>query len=522
MRSIICILSVAAVTLGVACDEPGDDQTDGDTANSADTEVSFADSQSPTDTAGSLDSATAADTTQPPADTTQPPADTTQPPADTTQPPADTTQPPADTTLPPADTTQPPADTTQPPADTTQPPDTTIPPGVDMNPGWVGGACASASDCDSGDYTAAASCIQTDFPNGFCTQPCSQGATAWLCPDTDYGTGTDNTITRCVTTAAGQDTCAAECDFTISPTGCRGGYACVLRSRHGQPHRIYPICLPEADQGWPGEPALSDDIGAACVADEGCESLRCLSLPGGYCTKTMCEWTGCPSGSTCYTFDNSDVASCLKDCSGDASCRADEGYVCDDFDSCWPDPTSTGWNSAVGVTDCASAWGTGGSGLSPCDSTKDHYVVVNKTARNLAMCDAGVNVNNFWIGLGFTPSGDKQIEGDGKTPDGVFYVARLVPNSSFYKAWLLSYPDAGDASWGLSQGIVTQAQKAQIDSAQAGCTEPPQQTGLGGLIELHGNGGKQDWTWGCVAMEDAEVDIMWGWLGVRDTIIVKP
>ena len=67
-----------------------------------------------------------------------------------------------------------------------------------------------------------------------------------------------------------------------------------------------------------------------------------------------------------------------------------------------------------------------------------------------------------------------------------------------------------------------QMQKNQIDSAQNACLEPPQSTGLGGLIELHGNGGSSDWTWGCVAVEDNQIDQLWAVLGVNDTIVVLP
>ncbi|MCA9518571.1 MAG: L,D-transpeptidase family protein, partial [Myxococcales bacterium] len=396
--------------------------------------------------------------------------------------------------------------------------------GVEINPGWVGGACATAADCDSDDFSAAATCLGAGagFPGGMCTQACAQGATSWLCPDTDYGPGTEYTVTRCVTTTNGTPTCASECDYGLSPTGCRPGYTCVLRQRHGQPDRIYPICLPSATQSWPGEPAKSFDIGAACTTSAGCQNLHCLALPGGYCTKTMCAESGCPAGSTCYAFDNSDVSACLRDCTVDSQCRTGAGYECDDYDTCWPSPETSAWNAGVGPSDCAVAWGTNGSGLSPCDTTKDDYVVVNKSARNLAVCSHGSNTANFWIGLGFTPSGDKEREGDGKTPEGVFYVVERLPNSSFYKAWLVSYPDAADAARGYSGGLITAGQKADIESAQASCGRPPQSTALGGLIELHGNGGKQDWTWGCVAMEDGEVDQLWQLLGVRDTIVIKP
>lgn len=152
----------------------------------------------------------------------------------------------------------------------------------------------------------------------------------------------------------------------------------------------------------------------------------------------------------------------------------------------------------------------------------DNYVVVRKSKRNLAVCKAGANVDNFQVGLGFGPVGDKVQQGDGKTPEGVFYIPRVVPDSTYYKAFLLSYPDKDDGARGLSMGIITQAEKDQIDSAQDACLEPPQSTKLGGAVELHGNGGSQDWTAGCIAVEDKQIDQLWGVLGVGDTIVVLP
>jgi murein L,D-transpeptidase YafK len=168
------------------------------------------------------------------------------------------------------------------------------------------------------------------------------------------------------------------------------------------------------------------------------------------------------------------------------------------------------------------AWGTAGSGLSPCDTTKDDYIVVRKSARNLALCRSGMLVANFQAGLGFAPTGDKVQEGDGKTPEGVFYVASLVPNSSYYKAFLISYPDAADAARGLAAGLITQAQHTAITQAQANCTVPPQTTQLGSYLEVHGNGGTSDWTLGCVAIANTGIDQLWAALGVRDTIVVLP
>lgn len=393
--------------------------------------------------------------------------------------------------------------------------------GVELNQGWIGGACGDASDCWSSDFSAAPSCELSGFPNGYCTQPCDQsGSGSWVCPDTTYGASTGATMSRCITSATGAPLCSTECDFALSPTGCRPGYGCVMRQRHGEPNKIYPICLPMEPQGWPGESPKGFDIGDPCGLDQDCESLMCLQLPGGYCTKPYCEFTGCPAGSTCYAFEGGGTA-CLDDCSGSNECRESEGYTCDDYGSCWPaqGPVQTSWDPSVGPGDCASAWV---AGLSPCDSIPDDFVVANKGARNLALCQGAEEVVSFHMGLGFAPAGDKQVEGDGKTPEGVFYVSELVPGSKYYKAFLISYPDPDDAAWGLSQGLISGSEKSAIDGAHASCQTPPQTTALGSYIELHGEGGGQDWTWGCMAVDNDELDQIWAVLGPQDTIVVKP
>ncbi len=396
--------------------------------------------------------------------------------------------------------------------------------GAELNPGWIGGRCSSPSDCNSPDFSAAPLCETFGFPNGMCTQACTLSSTSglYVCPDTQYGPGTLNTVTRCIN-ANGQPRCASECDFTKSATGCRPGYTCVLRQRYNQPDRIFKVCLPSSGQRWPGEPAPANDIGAACNADRSCASLSCLSINGGYCSKTMCDLAGCPPGSTCFKVGTGNETFCLKDCASSTSCRQSEGYVCHaSYKICWPGVSSAPHDPSVGAADCASAWGTNGSGLSGCDSVKDDYVVVRKSARNLALCNRGTLVSSFRVGLGFAPVGDKEREGDGRTPEGVFYVAQLVPSSKYYKAFLISYPDKDDAVRGLNANLISQSEKNAIDSAQNACTTPPQTTGLGGYIEIHGEGSSHDWTWGCVALDNPNVDTLYATIGVRDTVVILP
>jgi hypothetical protein len=521
MRFFTALVAIASTIHHTACDEG----RPGPVSSSSDVGLVDAPPDGSRDTTPSSFEDTPTDTS--PTDTSSP--DPNRPdasPGDTQQPDialADTTRP--DTS--PGDTQQ--FDTASPDTADSTPTDSSpdigpepVPEDNGLNAAWIGGACGTPAECDHTGYTTPALCETAAFPNGFCTQACKQSPTslAWVCPDADTGPTTAFTTTRCIS-ADGDPRCVAECDFAKSSTGCRPGYACVLRSRHGQADTVFPVCLPEPLQRWPGEPEPNFDIGESCDKPSDCASRVCMSLPGGYCTKSLCELSGCPEDSTCFGFGDG-ASACLRDCTVDGDCRTAEGYACDIDATCWPSDTAPTWDPSVAGADCLAAWGNAGNGLSPCDSTADDYIVIHKSKRNLALCSRGVAVKSFRVGLGFAPTGDKQVEGDGKTPEGVFYVAQLVPNSDFHRAFLLSYPDRGDATRGLNAGLITANQKSQIDTAQASCGTPPQSTALGGWIELHGEGGSSDWTLGCAAIENAEIDELWATIGVRDTIVVLP
>lgn len=390
--------------------------------------------------------------------------------------------------------------------------------GVEMNDGWIGGACNDASDCSHAGYTATKQCqSSTDFPNGMCTQACTKPGSSWICPDADTSAGSGNTLTRCID-ADGAPTCASECDFVTSPTGCRPGYQCVRRQRYGDSSKIFNICLPEDLQRWPGETEPANDVGDACSSNQDCANLSCLSLPGGYCTKWNCLLTGCPTGTECVKVGDEQTF-CVKQCQDSSQCREADGYSCDATNECWAEPAQHNWDPSVGTADCMTAWN---NGLHACDTTKDDYVVVRKNKRNMALCNKGNLVKNYQIALGFTPVGDKNIEGDGKTPEGVFYAAAFYPNSTYYHSYLISYPDKADATRGINGGLISQSQKSAIDTAQNNCGIPPQTTPLGGQLLIHGMGSTSDWTLGCVAGENDTLDELKNVLGVRDTIVIYP
>jgi len=105
--------------------------------------------------------------------------------------------------------------------------------------------------------------------------------------------------------------------------------------------------------------------------------------------------------------------------------------------------------------------------------------------------------------------GNKEKEGDDKTPEGIFYIVQKKHTSKFYKALLLNYPLIDKAKDGLEKGIISPDEFTAIKYAQDHCQPPPQTTKLGGYIEIHGdrdNRTEENWTWGCAALKNAEMD----------------
>lgn len=131
----------------------------------------------------------------------------------------------------------------------------------------------------------------------------------------------------------------------------------------------------------------------------------------------------------------------------------------------------------------------------------------------------------FDIALGFEPVGHKQRQGDGKTPEGWYWVSWKIPEgqTSFHKALYVNYPNADDARAGLDRGLISQATHDRIVAAAAKRSTVTD-SALGGLIEIHGSGSSpKNWTLGCVALDNPDID----WLydastGGRTAILIVP
>jgi murein L,D-transpeptidase YafK len=123
-------------------------------------------------------------------------------------------------------------------------------------------------------------------------------------------------------------------------------------------------------------------------------------------------------------------------------------------------------------------------------------IVVHKARRTLELYSGGRLLRSYSVALGPHPVGRKEREGDGRTPEGRYLIDYRNPNSAFHRALHVSYPSARDAAAARRRGVSP-----------------------GGLIMVHGlrNGwgalGRfgiaRDWTAGCIALTDRDIDEVW-------------
>lgn len=134
-------------------------------------------------------------------------------------------------------------------------------------------------------------------------------------------------------------------------------------------------------------------------------------------------------------------------------------------------------------------------------------IVVDKSERKMELRHRGWVVRVFHVALGRTPKGDKVKQGDAKTPEGVFKVNSRNDKSQFYLSLGIDYPQA-----------------RHIAKARKGGYDP------GGDIMIHaqpnelpeGRVMKGDWTLGCMAVTNAEMDEIWAHTGGGTVVEIRP
>ncbi|MCC6158989.1 MAG: L,D-transpeptidase family protein [Deltaproteobacteria bacterium] len=140
---------------------------------------------------------------------------------------------------------------------------------------------------------------------------------------------------------------------------------------------------------------------------------------------------------------------------------------------------------------------------------KADRILVEKGRRELALFRGDRELRRYRVALGTNPEGDKRCEGDRRTPEGRYRIAGRNPSSAYHRSLRISYPDEAD----------------RAEAKREGC--PP-----GGDIMIHGlppswswvgkNHARTDWTLGCIAMTDDEIDELWDAVADGTPIEIRP
>jgi murein L,D-transpeptidase YafK len=151
----------------------------------------------------------------------------------------------------------------------------------------------------------------------------------------------------------------------------------------------------------------------------------------------------------------------------------------------------------------------------------ERVLVVVKRDRVLGLYVRGELKEAYPIGLGPNPNGPKEREGDGRTPEGQYYICTRNSASAFHLFLGLSYPNEKDARAARRAGRISEAQYRSVVEATRAGRRPPWDTPLGGEIGIHGEGAGWDWTAGCIAMENEDVDRLWRVMRLGDPVVIR-
>jgi len=150
------------------------------------------------------------------------------------------------------------------------------------------------------------------------------------------------------------------------------------------------------------------------------------------------------------------------------------------------------------------------------------HIFIKKSDRVLELYDGEQLIKSYSIALGFASTGDKEIEGDGKTPEGEFYVFTKNAQSKFHLSLGISYPSIDDARRGIEHGLISKAEHDEIEAAISEKKKPLQKTRLGGEIYIHGGGVENDWTDGCVALKNEEIEELFSAIPIGTPVRILP
>jgi murein L,D-transpeptidase YafK len=149
-------------------------------------------------------------------------------------------------------------------------------------------------------------------------------------------------------------------------------------------------------------------------------------------------------------------------------------------------------------------------------------VSIQKDKRRLYVFQMDTLVREYPIGLGSNPAGDKQRDGDGKTPEGEFYICGKKETEGTKKYLIISYPNRKHVERAQFQGVLSPLAVQAIVSSLEKRVQPPGDTALGGNICIQGGGAHQDWTDGSVALYDSDMSELYAIADLGTRVYVRP
>jgi murein L,D-transpeptidase YafK len=156
---------------------------------------------------------------------------------------------------------------------------------------------------------------------------------------------------------------------------------------------------------------------------------------------------------------------------------------------------------ALGVVVAALGYGVKSAWSIPLPAKPDKLLLV-KSERMLYLLRDGDVVGSYPVSLGRTPKGPKIFEGDGRTPEGLYVIDQRNPSSRFFRSLHISYPNAEDFVRARRYGV-----------------------SAGGLVMIHGQPADPrsgDWTEGCIALTNAQMEEIWSLVDVGTPIEIIP
>jgi murein L,D-transpeptidase YafK len=149
------------------------------------------------------------------------------------------------------------------------------------------------------------------------------------------------------------------------------------------------------------------------------------------------------------------------------------------------------------------------AGLNPAFGFDVDHVLVNKSEKKMYLLFQGKKVKEYSVVFGANPKGHKQQEGDEKTPEGRYILDYKKDDSSFHKAIHISYPNEKDKSTAQKHGV----------NPGGSIMIHGQKNGLGWLSWFSQ---RFNWTNGCIAVTNKEIEEIWGVVKTGTPIDIQP